>query len=116
LAYTNRAGRLEANCPTSADIGFGYWSGGEAKIMAEPLKNYFGPAVPARIASMIKQADRTFAADAFLADALDGYQALELTPRAWQIARALGRHLPQNYERAIEILIASIGPNSKWPN
>jgi 3-methyladenine DNA glycosylase AlkC len=78
--------------------------------MAEPLKNYFGPAVPARIASMIKQVDRTFAADAFLADALDGYQALELTPRAWQIARALGRHLPQHYERAIEILIASIGP------
>jgi 3-methyladenine DNA glycosylase AlkC len=78
--------------------------------MAEPLKNYFGPAVPARIAGMIRQVDRTFDADAFLADALDGYQALELTPRAWQIARALDRHLPQNYERAIEILIASLGP------
>jgi 3-methyladenine DNA glycosylase AlkC len=78
--------------------------------MAEPLKNYYGPDVPARIARMIKQVDSGFDEDAFLADALDGYQALELTPRARQIAQALGRHLPQDYERAIEIVIASLGP------
>ena len=78
--------------------------------MAEPLKNYYGPDVPARIARMIKEVDSGFDEDAFLADALDGYQALELTPRARQIAQALGRHLPQDYERAIEILIASLGP------
>ena len=74
--------------------------------MAEPLKNYYGPHVPARIARMIVEVDSAFDHDAFLTDALDGYQALELTPRAWQIAYALGRHLPQDYERAIEILIA----------
>jgi 3-methyladenine DNA glycosylase AlkC len=78
--------------------------------MAEPLKNYYGPDVPARIARMIKEVDSDFDEDAFLADALDGYQALELTPRAWQIAHALGRQLPQDYEQAIEILIASLGP------
>ncbi|MGH3338586.1 MAG: hypothetical protein ACRDPL_07130, partial [Propionibacteriaceae bacterium] len=78
--------------------------------MAEPLKNYYGPDVPARIARMIKDVDSAFDEDAFLADALDGYQALELTPRARQIAQALGRHLPQDYEQAIEILIASLGP------
>jgi 3-methyladenine DNA glycosylase AlkC len=78
--------------------------------MAEPLKSYYGPDVPARIARMIKEVDGAFDADVFLADALDGYEALELTPRAWQIADALGRHLPQDYERAIEILIASLGP------
>jgi 3-methyladenine DNA glycosylase AlkC len=78
--------------------------------MAEPLKNYYGPDVPARIARMIKEVDSGFDEDAFLADALDGYQALELTPRARQIAQALGRHLPQDCERAIEILIASLGP------
>jgi 3-methyladenine DNA glycosylase AlkC len=78
--------------------------------MAEPLKNYYGPDVPARIARMIKDVDSAFEEDAFLADALDGYQALELTPRARQIAQALGRHLPQDYEQAIEILIASLGP------
>jgi 3-methyladenine DNA glycosylase AlkC len=78
--------------------------------MAEPLKNYYGPEVPARIAKMIKEVDSAFDEDAFLADALDGYQGLELTPRAWQIAHALGHHLPQDYEQAIEILLASLGP------
>jgi 3-methyladenine DNA glycosylase AlkC len=78
--------------------------------MAEPLKNYYGPDVPAQIAGMIKEVHSAFDEDAFLADALDGYQALELTPRARQIAQALGRHLPPDYEQAIEILIASLGP------
>jgi 3-methyladenine DNA glycosylase AlkC len=78
--------------------------------MGEPLKNFYGPDVPARIAAMIAQVDPAFPAEAFLADALDGYEALELTPRARQIARALGRHLPQDYERAIEILVASLAP------
>ena len=78
--------------------------------MAEPLKNHYGPDVPVRIARMIKEVDSAFDEDAFLADSLENYQALELTPRALQIAQALGRHLPQDYERAIEILIASLGP------
>jgi 3-methyladenine DNA glycosylase AlkC len=78
--------------------------------MAEPLKNSFGPEVPARIARMIKEVDRTFDEEAFLTDALLGYQELELTPRARQIAQALGRHLPHDYERAVETLIASLGP------
>ena len=78
--------------------------------MAEPLKNSFGPDVPARIAGMIKNVDSSFDAEAFVADALDGYQPLELTPRARHIARALGRHLRSDYEPAIEILIASLGP------
>jgi 3-methyladenine DNA glycosylase AlkC len=78
--------------------------------MAEPLKNYFGPEVPARIADMIQNVDSAFPREAFLVDVLDGYQALELTPRARHIALVLGRHLPQDYERAVEILIASLGP------
>jgi 3-methyladenine DNA glycosylase AlkC len=78
--------------------------------MAEPLKNSFGPGVPARIARMIKEVDSRFDEDAFLTDALVGYRELELTLRARQIAEALGRHLPQDYERAVETLIASLGP------
>jgi 3-methyladenine DNA glycosylase AlkC len=78
--------------------------------MAEPLKNSFGPEVPARIARMIKEVDSRFDEDAFLTDALVGYRELELTLRARQIAEALGRHLPQDYERAVETLIASLGP------
>ena len=78
--------------------------------MAEPLKNYFGPEVQIRIASMIETVDHAFPAADFLADALDGYEELELTPRARHIARALRRHLPEDYEQAIEILVASLGP------
>ena len=78
--------------------------------MAEPLKNYFGPEVPARIAGMIEKVDDAFPAEDFLAEALDGYEELELTPRAWHIAGTLRRHLPQGYEQAIEILVASLGP------
>jgi 3-methyladenine DNA glycosylase AlkC len=84
--------------------------------MAEPLKNSFGPDVPARIAGMIKNVDDgAFDEEAFLADALDGYEALELTPRARHIARALRRHLPRDYERAIEILVASLGSKLEAP-
>jgi hypothetical protein len=50
--------------------------------MAEPLKNSFGTDVPARIASMIEGVHGDFDTEAFLAEALDGYEALELTPRA----------------------------------
>ena len=78
--------------------------------MAEPLKNYFGPEVPARIAGMIEKVDDAFPAEEFLAEALDGYEDLELTPQARHIARTLRRHLPQDYEQAIEILVASLGP------
>jgi 3-methyladenine DNA glycosylase AlkC len=78
--------------------------------MGEPLKNFYGPDVPARIAAMIAAVDPAFPVAAFLADALDGYEDLELTPRARQIARALGRHLPQDYGRALEILVSSLGP------
>jgi 3-methyladenine DNA glycosylase AlkC len=83
--------------------------------VGEPLKNHFGPEVPAQIADMIVQADPEFPAQAFLAEALDGYEDLELTPRARQIGRALGQHLPKDYERAIEILLASLGPKLEQP-
>jgi 3-methyladenine DNA glycosylase AlkC len=84
-------------------------------IMAEPLKNSFGPDVPARIARMIRDVDSAFDAEAFLADVLDGYDALGLTARSRHIARALRHHLPQDYERAIEILVASLGPKLEAP-
>jgi 3-methyladenine DNA glycosylase AlkC len=83
--------------------------------MAEPLKNSYGPDVPRRIGAMIAAVDPAFPVEAFVADALDGYESLELTPRARHIAHALGRHLPEDYERAIEILVASLGPKLDSP-
>ncbi|MDX6769178.1 MAG: DNA alkylation repair protein [Elusimicrobiota bacterium] len=78
--------------------------------MAETLKSRYGPEVPRRIASMLRAVHPRFPADAFLADALDGYEALELMPRGRKIAAALERHLPADYEEAVALLVASMGP------
>jgi 3-methyladenine DNA glycosylase AlkC len=78
--------------------------------MAEPLKNSFGAEVPAKIAARISAVFPAFDVEAFVADALDGYEALELMPRGRRIAEALGRHLPADYPEAITILLASLGP------
>ncbi|OIO54279.1 MAG: DNA alkylation repair protein [Alphaproteobacteria bacterium CG_4_10_14_0_2_um_filter_63_37] len=78
--------------------------------MAEPLKNQYGPEIPARIAAMIAAVHPSFATELFLVDALDGYDDLSLTQRGWAIARALHRHLPDPYPEAVEILLGSLGP------
>lgn len=78
--------------------------------MAEPLKNRYGPEIPARIADRIARVHATFPKRAFLRDALDGYEALELMPRGRHIARALRTHLPQEVPAALEILLASVEP------
>ena len=77
--------------------------------MAEPLKNHFGPDIPARIANDIRYVYPTFPADSFLAQALDGFEELELMDRSKQIARSLADHLPATRDEALRILIASLG-------
>lgn len=59
---------------------------------------------------MIAAVHPAFPSRAFVADALKGYQRLELTPRARQIARCLRIHLPKSFEDAIGILLRSLGP------
>lgn len=75
--------------------------------MAEPLKNHFGPGVVRELAGQIADAWPAFRAGAFISDALSGFDALELMPRGTHLARALRRHLPQDFEAAVEILLAS---------
>ncbi|MFM2066039.1 MAG: hypothetical protein RLZZ584_948 [Pseudomonadota bacterium] len=77
--------------------------------MAEPLKNHLGPELPRRIAAQLQAVHPGFDAAAFLAEALAGYEALELMPRAWQIAHALRRHLPADYETALTLLMRTVG-------
>lgn len=77
--------------------------------MAEPLKNHFGPEVAHKIAGLISATYLAFPADAFLRDALHGYEDLELMPRGWHLARSLHGHLPDDYREAIGILLASLG-------
>ena len=76
--------------------------------MAAPLKDSFGPDVPERIGAAIAAVNPAFPVDAFVADSLHGYEALELTPRCRQIARVLRRHLPAAYDEAIAIILASL--------
>ncbi len=78
--------------------------------MAEPLKNSFGKEVPKKIAAMIAGVYPQFNSRAFVTDILDGYEALDLTPRGRKIAQSLHTYLPTNYDDAIDILIKSLGP------
>lgn len=78
--------------------------------MAEPLKNWFGPDVPGRIAEAICAVDASFDAGAFERDSLDGFDDLELTARGLQIADALATHLPADRGDALDLLVASFGP------
>jgi 3-methyladenine DNA glycosylase AlkC len=79
-------------------------------VVAEPLKNMFGPEVAERIAAMIAAVDHSFPAGDFIRQAQAGFESLELTARARHITRALARHLPPDFEEAVSILVASLGP------
>jgi 3-methyladenine DNA glycosylase AlkC len=78
--------------------------------MAEPLKNSFGRDVPVAIADMVSSADSGFDATRFISLALDGFDDLELTPRAHQISDALAETLPADRKQAITIITRSLGP------
>lgn len=78
--------------------------------MAEPLKNSFGTDVPRRIAGMIQDVEPAFPVAPFLEQALAGYDELELMDRARHIAVALHAHLPDDYAKAIDTLLRSLGP------
>jgi hypothetical protein len=78
--------------------------------VAEPLKNRFGPTIPRTIADMIVAIYPAFPKAQFLRTALKDYEPLALMPRGRHIARALRQHLPGDYEQAIAILLASLGP------
>ena len=80
--------------------------------MAEPLKHQFGTDVPRRIGAQIAAVSTKFDTAAFLADVLDGYEELELMPRARHIAQRLRVHLPQRYPEALAVLMKSIGPRA----
>lgn len=78
--------------------------------MPEPLKNSFGPDVPVLIADMIAPVYPEFDRERFISLAVDGFEDLELTPRARQVSDALGKTLPDDRRHAMEIITASLGP------
>ncbi|WP_296493366.1 DNA alkylation repair protein [Rhodoferax sp.] len=84
--------------------------------MAELLKNQYGADVPRAIAGMISKVHPSFNSLRFVSDAIDGYDALELMPRGKKIAQALRRHLPDDYPRAMAILLDSLDqPHDRDP-
>lgn len=85
--------------------------------MAEPLVNHYGPEVPRAIAGQVSAVYPAFAADAFLAEALEGYEALPLMDRGRRIGRVLRHHLPADYREALAIVLraAEGGPEGIAP-
>jgi 3-methyladenine DNA glycosylase AlkC len=78
--------------------------------VAEQLKHFFSPALVRRLADDLARAHPDFPRRAFVARATAGLEALELLDRGKHISRALADHLPPEYPRAIEVLLASLGP------
>ena len=78
--------------------------------MAEPLKNMFGPEMVHRAATSLSEAYSAFDTTGFTTAALDNFERLELTPRCRQIAAAMATYLPEDRAAAIDILVASLGP------
>jgi 3-methyladenine DNA glycosylase AlkC len=74
------------------------------------LKQFFSPALVRRLADDVTRAYPRFDRRAFVRQACAGLAALELLDRGKHIARALARHLPPAYPAAIDVLIASLGP------
>jgi 3-methyladenine DNA glycosylase AlkC len=78
--------------------------------MAEPLKNAFSPALVRGIADDLARAQRGFRHAAFVRQATDGLERLELMARARQVCAALHTHLPAAYDEALAVIVASLGP------
>ncbi|MDO8320146.1 DNA alkylation repair protein [Rhodoferax sp.] len=85
--------------------------------MAEPLKNQYGADIPRVIAAMISAVHPSFNSAGFVREALHGYDALELMSRGKKIARALRAYLPDDYGRAVAILLDSLDqPHGRDPD
>ena len=78
--------------------------------MADTLKGFFSTELVRRLAGELARVDGRFPARAFARDASQGLEKLELLARARHIAGALAKHLPDEYPRAVEVLLRSLGP------
>ena len=78
--------------------------------MADALKHFFDAQVVRSIARDITRVQPTFPERAFVKACLSGLDQLELLARAWQIADAMQRYLPEPFERAARVLLDSLGP------
>jgi 3-methyladenine DNA glycosylase AlkC len=79
--------------------------------MSSPaLKDHFGVAVVERLASEVAGVHGAFDRDAFIREALMGFEALALMARGGHLAEVLARYLPTSFPEAISVLMRSLGP------
>lgn len=78
--------------------------------MAEPLKTFFSPTLVGKLAADLVRVQPSFPTRAFVKHATSGLEELELLDRGKHIMNALAKHLPRAYPDAIEVLLASLGP------
>jgi 3-methyladenine DNA glycosylase AlkC len=78
--------------------------------MAAALKLFFSPQKIAELAAAISCVYPAFNSELFSRFCCDGLHTLELMPRALRISQGLRRFLPQDYPKAVEILMLSLGP------
>lgn len=75
-----------------------------------PLKNVLGLEAVDCLANNIAYVYSEFRADEFRKYALDNLDSMEFMERGTHIARALRNHLPEKYEKAVEVILASLTP------
>lgn len=78
--------------------------------MADALKTFFSQHLVRRLAADVQRAHVDFPTRAFVQQACDGLEDLELLDRGKHIARALAAHLPHSYPAAVDVLLRSLGP------
>ncbi len=78
----------------------------------EPFKHQIGSELVARIADAIADQHADFPGEAFVAEATDGLEEMELRDRVEHVAEALARHLPDDFPAAASILVSTLGTES----
>jgi 3-methyladenine DNA glycosylase AlkC len=78
--------------------------------MAQPLKDQYGPQMPAQIAAWMVAAWEGFDSDGFLAGVLPDYQGKPLLGRARLMADELVPRLPPEPARAVRLITAALPP------
>lgn len=78
--------------------------------MAEALKHLLGREAVDWLAGSLAAVHPVFDRAAFIAESLEGLEALELKQRAAHIAAAMKQHLPPSYPDAARIVARSLGP------
>jgi 3-methyladenine DNA glycosylase AlkC len=80
--------------------------------MAEPFKNLLNAELIQRTGQHLKRVHKPFDAQAFVAQASQDLDSLEMKARAMQIADALVAHLPQQFAAAAGVVEAALAPTT----